>query len=182
MAMRGKLAVLALIALIILGLNVSQVLAANAVTYLGKTTWTATITDDTNSTKINQTFTVTGGISKVGDEFYLFQGYVMPNGDGPFVMSGSGFLNANTNTLEFTLSESQQHTSETWCDSGVMHVTIKTSDQSGSFYDIGHDFNPAVGQRVFDERYTAGTLALKGSPINLAPALAGAQQLLLLNQ
>jgi hypothetical protein len=178
MARRGKIAVLALTALIILGLSASQALAVNSVTYLGKTTWTATITDDTNSTKINQTFTVTGGISKVGDEFYLFQGYVIPNGDGPFVMSGSGFLNGTT--LEFTLSESQQHTSETWRDGGVMHVSIDKSTQNGTFYDIGHDFDQ--GGRTWDQRFTAGTLTLKGSPIPMAPALAASQELLLLNQ
>ena len=41
--MRGKIAVLALTALIIMRLSASQALAVNAVTYLGKTTWTATI-------------------------------------------------------------------------------------------------------------------------------------------
>lgn len=179
MAMRGKIAVLALTALIILGLSASQALAVNNVTYLGKTTWTATITDDTDATKKGGTFIVTGGISKVGDEFYLFQGYVISTPDGPFVMSGSGFLNGTT--LEFTLAESQKH-ADTWRDSGVMHVSIDTSKWTGSFYDIGHDFDTGTlgSTNHFDQRYTAGTLV--GSPINLAPALAGAQQLLLLNQ
>ena len=84
-------------------------------------------------------------------------------------MSGLGFLNGNA--LEFTLSESQQHT-DTWHDSGVMHVSIDKTTQGGTFYDIGHDFNtapPPPPGRVFDERYTAGTLALSGPPIIFNP-------------
>jgi len=161
--MKGKYSVLALTLVLILGLSSAQAQAASTPTYLGKTTWTATITDDTNSNKIGATFTITGGVTKVGDEFYLFQGYVIPNGDGPFVISGSGFLNVNT--LEYTLSESQWHTSETWRDSGVMHVSIDKTNQNGAFYDIGHDFDQ--GTRAWDQRFTAGTLSLSGSPIIL---------------
>jgi hypothetical protein len=176
MARRGKIAVLALTALIILGLSVSQVLAANAVTYLGKTTWTATITDDTSGH--TGTFTITGGISKVGDEFYLFQGYVLPNDDGPFVLSGSGFLNGTT--LVFTLSSSQEHPSKTHRDSGVMHFSIDKTALTGTFYDISTIFDNDA--RTFGQHYTAGDLTRTGPPIPLAPALAGSQQLLLLNQ
>lgn len=175
--MRAKIAVLALTALIILGLSASQGLAVNAVTYLGKTTWTAKITDDTDPSKIGGTFTITGGISKVGDEFYLFQGYVVDN-DGPFVLSGAGFMNGNT--LVFTLADSQNHTSKTHRDSGVMHVSIDKTTLNGTFYDISTIFEKDA--RTFGQHYTAGDLTLKGPPIPLAPALAGSQQLLLLDQ
>ena len=53
-------------------------------------------------------------------------------------------------TLIFTLSESQEHTSETWRDTGVMHLTINTSTQNGTLYDIGHDFD--TGTREFGQR------------------------------
>jgi hypothetical protein len=175
--MKRRIFILALTALLILGLSVAQALAVNSVTYLGKTTWTATITDDSKPNKIGLTFTLTGGVSKVGDEFYLFQGYVTAGTDGPFIISGSGVLIGNT--LVFTLSESQQHT-DTWRDGGVMHVEIDKTNQGGTFYDIGHDFNTNAGSRVFDQRYTAGTLKLSGSPIPVVSSLAP-QQLLLLN-
>jgi hypothetical protein len=177
--MRGKITVLVLTALMILGLSVSNALAVNAVNYLGKTTWTAEVTDDNILDKIGQSFTNTGGISKVGDEFYLFQGYITVGTDGPFIMSGSGIMVGTE--LVFTLSESQQHTSITWRDSGVMHVTINTSTQNGTFYDIGHDFDPDT--RQFDNRFTAGNLTLKGPAINLTPgASVGSTSLLLLEQ
>lgn len=178
--MRGKFAVLALTALIILGLSASQALAVNSVTYLGKTTWTIYIDDSyPDATKIGKSFTLTGGVSKVGDEFYLFQGYVASGTDGPFVLSGSGFL-MNGSTLVFTLSTSQQHTSEPYRDSGVMHVNIDKTSLNGTFYGLDNDFNTST--RTIDPfEYTAGTLTLSGPPIPMAPALAGSQQLLLLD-
>jgi hypothetical protein len=169
--MRGKIAVLALTALMILGLSVSNALAVNSVNYLGKTTWTAKITDATKAEDIGISFTVTGGISKVGDEFYLFQGYVTLSDDGPFVLSGSGFMNGTT--LVFTLSSSQKHTSNKWRDSGVMRVSINKSTLNGTFYDIGTDFN--TGTRVFGHRFTAGTLIRSGPPIPLNTSLAPLQ-------
>jgi hypothetical protein len=174
--MKGKIAVLALTLVLILGLSSSQVQAVSTPQYLGKTTWEITITDDTVEAKIGAKFTITGGVTKVGDEFYLFQGYVIPEGDGPFVVSGSGFLNGNT--LEFTLSESQYHTSETWRDSGVMHVSMDKTTQNGTVYDIGHDFDQ--GTREFDQRFTAGDLVLSGPPIIFNPgSLAPISSLLL---
>jgi len=175
--MKGRISVLVLTIVLILGLSVSIALAGSPVTYLGKTTWTLKITDADNPDRIGESVTVTGGISKVGDEFYLFQGYVTPDGDGPFVISGSGFLMNNT-TLVFTLAESQQHTSIPWRDSGVMHVSIDKATLNGTVYDIGRDFNPDTGARVFNERYTAGDLTLKGSPIPLNVSLAPLQLLL----
>lgn len=173
--MRMKISVLALTALIILGLSASQALAVNSVTYLGKSTWTATITDDNKASKIGLSFTITGGVSKVGDEFYLFQGYVTAGTDGPFVISGSGIMVGNT--LIFTLAESQEHTGSNWRDSGVMHVSIDKPTLNGTFYDIGHDFDK--GARTFDQRYTAGTLTRTGGPIPMASGLTAPQSLLL---
>ncbi len=173
--MKTRFLVLALTALLVLGMSITSALGIN-VTYLGKTTWTATIGYTTvTGVKAGDTFSITGGISKVGDEFYLFQGYVTSGTDGPFVISGSGFLMGNT--LIFTCSESQEHTGVNR-DGGVMHVTINKNDFSGTFYDIGHDFD--TGQATFNSRYTSGTLALSGSPIPMSTSLIP-QRLLLLN-
>ena len=173
--MKRKISILALTTLLLLGLSIAPALAASSVTYLGKTTWTATITESTVvGNNPGDTFTVTGGISKVGDEFYLFQGYVNPGTDGPFIMSGSGVLIGNT--IFFTASESQEHTGASR-DSGVMHLSINKTDLSGTFYDIGTDYDRV--QNKWNQRYTAGTLALAGSPIPLTSSLVP-QQLLLL--
>jgi len=174
--MKTRFVVLALTSLLILGLNITGALGTN-VNYLGKSTWTATVTQTTvQGVPVGTKFTITAGISKVGDEFYMMQGYVTTDTDGPFVISGSGFLMGTT--LIFTCSESQQHTGVNR-DSGVMHFSINKTDWSGSFYDIGHDYDTAQG--TFDSRYTAGTLVLSGAPIPLSSANFAVQQLLLQN-
>ena len=172
--MKKKFFVLALALLLVLGLSISNALAANNVTYLGKSTWTAKILDDTDISQLNVEFTVTGGISKVGDEFYLFQGYVTTGMSGPFIMTGSGVLIGET--LYFTLVESQQHAGDDR-DGGVMHVEINKTTQNGTFYDIGHDFN--ITSRAFSERYTSGTLTRTGSAIPLNVSVTPQQMLLL---
>ena len=169
--MRGKIAVLALTALMILGLSVSNALAVNSFNYLGKTTWTITITDSTMAGQKGQKFTITGGISKVGGEFYLFQGYVTVAGDGPFVISGSGYMTGTT--LVFTLSGSQKHigTNSTWRDIAVMNVSINKTTLNGTFFGISSDFN--TSSRLFDKWFNAGTLTRTGAiipfPTSLAP-------------
>jgi hypothetical protein len=173
--MKQRIFVLGTTLLLLLGLSIAHALAASSVTYLGKSTWTATITDDTDSGQIGATFSVTGGISKVGDEFYLFQGYVTTGMSGPFIMTGSGILIGDT--LYFTLVESQQHTGSDR-DGGVMHVEIDKTSQNGTFYDIGHDFNTT--SRAFSQRFSAGSLTRTGSPIPINASLAS-QQLLLLD-
>ena len=165
--MRRNIAVLILSSLIILMLSASNSLAGSSVSYLGKTTWTISITDSTKPSDIGMSGTITGGISKVGDEFYLFQGYIIVPGDGPVVMSGSGFVSGNTLTL--TLCESQYHTSSTWRDSGVTHVSVDKTTLDGTFYSIGYDFKTDPSDRKFDDRYSAGTLTRTGPviPVNI---------------
>jgi hypothetical protein len=167
--MRARIAVLAISSLIVLGLTSSNALAVS-LNYLGKTTWTFTITDSTKQSDIGGSATVTGAISKVGDEFYLFQGYVILPDDGPVVMSGSGFMMGNT--LEFTVSMSQNHTSNTWRDSSTGRLSLDRTTLNGTFYDIGHDFKTDPADRRFDGRYSAGTLTRSGPaiPLNASPA------------
>ncbi|MEW6658595.1 MAG: hypothetical protein AB1424_08025 [Thermodesulfobacteriota bacterium] len=178
--MKKKISVLTFAVLFILGLSIASPLDATLVNYLGKTTWLATITDHTTPSMIGQTFTITGGVSKVGDEFYLFQGYVTFAADDPIVLSGSGFQTGNT--LIFTMCMSQNHTTgstqQYWRDGGVVRASMDKTSQDGTFYDIGHDFNTST--RTFRERFTAATLTRTGSPIPLGAGLAP-QQLLLLD-
>ncbi len=184
--MRVKISVLALGVCLILGLSLSNALAINNVQYLGKTTWTMTIQHSTTGTPSGTQMQLAGGLSKAGDEFYLFQGCVTPDGDGPFVMSGSGFKSGSM--LYFTLSGSQDHetssSNSNWRDSGVMHVEVDTSKSpwSGKFYDIGQDFDTSTlgGTPKFDQRYTDGDVQLSSSPVPLSPSLVAPNNLLLL--
>ncbi len=100
-----------------------------------------------------------------------------PDNDGPFVLSGSGFMMGTTPV--FTLSESREHTSSSWRDSGVVHISLDKTTLNGTIYDIGHDYDKNA--KVFDERYTAGTLQHTGGVIPLTSTLLE-QQLLLLDK
>lgn len=164
--------------LLVLGLCIGDALAVSSVNYLGKTTWTVIITDDTDDAgNIGDTFTLTGGISRVGDEFYMFQGYVSLADDEPCIMTGSGVVVGNS--LLLTLSESQTHNDSAWHNSGVMHVALDRSSLNGTFYDISNAFNTTT--RHFHETFTSGTLSRTGPAIPLDVNLAP-QQLLLLEK
>jgi hypothetical protein len=169
--MKGKMAVLALTLVLILGLSSSQAQAASTPQYLGQTTWTAYINQSTDPENLNVSFPVTGGITKVGGNFYLFQGYVAPDGEKPFVLAGSGVI--INNRLLLNLSTTQDHSPGSWRDTGMMQVNLDTAAGqnylSGTFYEVGHDFNPSGGEEPFDQRFTGGTLTLSGLPINLNP-------------
>jgi hypothetical protein len=95
-------------------------------------------------------------------------------GDGPFVLAGGG--NLLNNKLYMTLTTSQLH-SDNNRDTGVMHVEINPADLSGSFYEIGHDYDR--GTTFFSERFTAGTIIRTGAPINLNPSSTASLSLLL---
>ena len=188
--MKVKISVLALTLILILGLSSSNVQAVSTPQYLGQTQWLVNITQ-TNQGPTDLSFPVNGGITKLGDNFYLFQGYVTETGgDNPFFLSGGGTL--INDQLIMTLSTSQKHLTDpqdqsVWRDTGVMQVTLNATHSSqpdtylcGSLYEIGHDYNAAVGQSAFDQRYTAGTLTLTGPQIPLnSSAGAGALSLLL---
>ena len=174
--MKSKFAVLALSSLIILISSASNSLGGSPVNYLGKTTWTFTITDSTDESEIGGSITCTGGISKVGDEFYIFQGYIIVPNDGPVVMSGSGFMSGNTLTL--TLCVSQFHTSNSWRDGSVLHISIDKTTLDGTFYEIGYDFNTDPDDRIFDNRYSAGTLTRTGPAVPFNKTLIPLQLLL----
>ena len=83
---------------------------------------------------------MTGAISKLGTNYYLFQGSVQAPGDNPFFLSGGGNMvtlpGAQTQTLVLTLNTSQRHTDapqqNSNRDTGVMHVEINPANFSGA--------------------------------------------------
>jgi hypothetical protein len=174
MKMKLKFSILLLTALLLLGLSTSTAFPFNSVNYLGKTTWTFTITDHTNTSDIGQSVTITGGISKVGDEFYQFYGYFDPN-NGPVLFTGGGVMIGDN--LIFTLTQTQEHTDSSWRDGAVIQITIDKSTQSGTFYSVGHSFNKTT--RTYGQYYGAGTVTRLGSPIPMSSVVVP-QNLLLL--
>jgi len=144
--------------------------------YLGQTTWTAHVThDESGPLPEPQTVTITGGITKMGDTYYSFQGYItMPDETNPRVMSGGGVLLEGQIIL--TCSASQLHPDGVR-DTGVLQVTLNQSDLSGSFFEIGQFF---VGYPdPIGNSFHAGPLFLTGPMIPLTSSLAVPLSLLL---
>jgi hypothetical protein len=194
--MRAKISLLVMIALLFLGMN-GNALAANSFNFLGESIWTTTITE-TEKGLINPnvppytpypTLTITGAISKLGSNYYLFQGVVQVEGDNPFFLGGAGTLVTlpdQTQKLVLTLNTSQRHVippppNQTMYsrDAGVMHVEINPADLSGTFYEVGHDY---VNNGGFSQRFSAGTLTRTGPMIPLTSSLAAPMSLLLLDK
>jgi hypothetical protein len=185
-AVMVKISVLALTAVLFLGLT-APALAGNSFNFLGETTWTVTIAESFPDPPPPFTITMRGGISKLGpNNYYLFQGVVQlpPEAqDKPFFLSGGGTLvsmpGAQTSTLVLTLNTSQLHVDagdSSNRDTGVMHVEINPSNLSGTFYEVGHDFDRVHHQ--FSERFTAGSLSTT-APFPLNPSATGSLGLLL---
>ena len=76
--MREKITVLILTALMILGLSVSTSLAGGSVMYLGKTTWTAQVTDDNKPEKIGVSSPLLVGSAKLATNSIYSRGTSLP--------------------------------------------------------------------------------------------------------
>jgi len=167
--MKVKISVLALIAMLFLCLT-APALASNSFNFLGETTWTVNQTESfPDGPQGILPVPMTGAISKLGPNYYLFQGYIQIPNDGPFFLAGSG--NIIGSTLYLTLSSSQKHTDvqgqPSFRDTSVIHCELNVSDLSGSFYEVGHDYDRVSTH--FSERFAAGTLTHSG-PFPLSPS------------
>jgi hypothetical protein len=170
MSVKGKISVLALTMMLILGMNPSQAQAAPL--YLGQTTWSILITEDTiDPFMVGTTLTLTGGITKVGGSYYLFQGTTM-YGSTRLVLSGGGILVNSQLILSVTESGESPEGDKS---NGVMHFTLNQSNLSGTMTDVQKG---RVGTG-FGQAYLAGTVTRTGPfiPLNLPPI--GALMLLL---
>jgi hypothetical protein len=174
--MKIRFLVCALTLVLVFGLSGFPAQAVSTPSYLGQTTWTGTITASTDSPEaLGKSFTITGGITRVGDIYYLFQGYRTVPQDNPHVFSGSGVLLNG----QLTLTCSSSHLSTDGDrNTDVMNITLNQSDLNGSFFAVGHHFTG-----TFEQNYNAGTLTRTGPAINLTPGvLVGPTSLLLLEK
>lgn len=128
--------------------------------FMGKYCWDLIITDDTTGLTLPATFILTTDIVKMGRASYSLIGYVTDSGDNPAIFSGVGQI--IDSTLYLSLIGSQRHLNGGWRDSSVLHAEINTSTLSGTFYDVGNDFNATTRARD-SSRYSAGTIEIATS-------------------
>jgi hypothetical protein len=175
--MKGKIAVLALTGLIFLGMTTSHALAANSFNFLGETSWAITINESFPSPPPPFAITMTGAISRLAPNYYLFQGSVVPPQeaqDNPIFLSGSG--NILNGKLVLTLNATQLHPGDNR-DTSILQVVLDPSDLSGTFYEVGHDYNR--GEQKFMDRFTAGTIGPANPFIPLNTTIVPQSMLLL---
>lgn len=167
--MKARISVLVLTALLFLGMSNSAAQAGNSFNFLGETTWTATVNEDQSGPITPKTLTMTGAISKLGPNYYLFQGVVqIPSPDNPLFLSGAG--NLVNGILVLTLNTSQQHSDSSnkagERDLDTMHAELDAA-LNGSFYSVEHGFDKV--SKNFTESFTGGILTRTAGNGSLNP-------------
>ena len=171
--MRVIVSTLVLTLALILGMVGSPARAASTPTYLGQSSWTLNIQyDDIDPDKVGTTVTLTGGLTKLGDNYYSFQGYIsnyFSDPLTPMVLTGGGAV--INGKLILTLSNSAPQLSFGDRDAGLMNLNLDTASNNylnGSFselHSVSLNNTPPFSQGVF-----AGTMTLTGNRIPLSPA------------
>ena len=162
MKMKMSVPVLALVIIFGVGIAAAQV---GTPSYLGQTTWSLLITDNTIDPQlIGQTLTLKGGITKVGDNYYLFQGTMLyGSSKSRKVLSGGGVLVGRK--LYLSVNESVQFPEDR--DVGVMHFILNKGNLNGNVTEIVHSVIPPNPSDPGKNHYFAGTLTRKGKRIPL---------------
>ena len=179
--MKVKIPVLALTLVLILGVGSFSAQASSIPSYLGKTTWNLYITEYTlDPSMAGKTLTLTGGITRVGDNYYLFEGtmpFVTAAGTTLMVLSGGGAL--VNSQLILSVSESTQFEGAiTDRGNGVMHFILNQSDLTGTITEVSILRLGTPAHTVFNG-YLAGNLTRTGPMVPLTQALGGSSLLLL---
>lgn len=133
---------------------------ASAQSFVGHYCWNFTVTDTTTNTPIPTTFSSQTDITSLGGTSYTVVGAATDPGDNPMTFSGFGYI--RDGKLYMDMIGSQVHLSGGWRDTSSIHATIDTATFTGTFFDIGVDFNVITRARD-SSRYSAGTIALAAS-------------------
>ncbi|HEY9073720.1 MAG TPA: hypothetical protein VIN67_06265 [Desulfobaccales bacterium] len=180
--MRSAISVMALMAALILGMSFSPAQAASTPSYLGQSAWTMNISNDgIDPDKVGTSVTLTGGLTKSGDNYYSFQGYIsnyFSSPATPMVLSGGGAI--INGKLILTLSNSAPQLADSDHDSGVMNVSLDTASNNylnGSFSEL--HFTCLNNAGPYEQGVFGGTMTRTGSAIPLSPAYNAPLSLLL---
>src|SRR6185369_917450 len=127
-------------------------------TYVGKVCLISTLTERQTGAVSAQQFAIELAVTNLGGNTYSVAGALVSPSDGPFVVTGSGTIVGNELYLNMTTSQSHS-LSHGWMDTGIMQTRLNLASMSGTFYEIGHDFD-RVGRTFDNSRYTSGTATL----------------------
>lgn len=137
------------------GLILMLPLAAGAQSYMGKVCVESTLTTRDQGPVTPEVFRVELDVTNLGGNTYSVAGGLLSPPDEPFVVTGHATLVGGA--LYFNMVGTQVH-ADGWVDTGINRTRLNLSDMTGTFHEIGHDYNRVT--RSYDTRYSAGTVAL----------------------
>jgi hypothetical protein len=141
---------------LLLGLMLLLPLLASAQSYVGKVCVVSTLTTRDEGPVTPEVRRMEFDVTNLGGTMYaLAGGLVVPPGE-PVVATGLATVVGND--LYFNTTVTQAH-ADGWVDTGINRTRLSLATLTGTFYEIGHDYNTIT--RTYDQnRYSAGTVQL----------------------
>ncbi len=132
-------------------------LLAGAQSYVGKVCLMSTVTErQAGPVTPPELFAVEVDVTNLGGTMYAIAGAVADLPDQPALVTGIATVIGGEMYMNMTLT--QAHT-DGWMDTGINRTKLNLATMTGTFYEVGHDFNTV--NRTFDNtRYTAGTVSV----------------------
>jgi hypothetical protein len=125
-------------------------------TYMGKVCMLVTVTERQTGAVSEPQRAIELDVTNLGGNTYAVAGAMATPPDQPFVVTGSGTIVGGELYLNMTATLTH---SDGWMDTGINQTRLNLANLSGTFYEIGHDFNRPG--RIFDNsRFSAGTATL----------------------
>lgn len=144
-------------AFMVWGMSVSPLWASQ---YLGEITWN--YVDD-----LGHSFTLKGGLSKMGGTYYSLQGQGNP-ATGTIIFSGGGTLVNNILMLSGSATMVETNENGEYHDPSVWRMDLDQS-YNGTMWMVTTWYNPAFSP-PFGNSYNTGTLTKTSGPANAALA------------
>ncbi len=137
--------------------------AVHAEGYMGKVCLLSTVTARETGPVTESPVVVTYDTNFLGGGAYALSGSVNIPGQ-PYIFTGYG--NQIGNILYMNITSTQLHPDpDNWHDAAVQQAKLNLATMTGTFYEIGHNFNPKLsGTQQWNESYTAGTITKTPCP------------------
>lgn len=141
------------------GLLMLLPLLAGAQSYMGRVCVVSTLTTRDVGPVTPEVKRIEFDVTHLGGSMYaLAGGLIVPPGE-PVVSTGLATVVGND--LYFNTTVTVAH-ADGWVDTGINRTRLSLSSMTGTFYEIGHDYNTIT--RTYDQnRFSAGTVQLSMS-------------------
>jgi len=127
-----------------------------AQSYVGKVCMISTVTTRQQGPVTPERFLLDFDVTNLGGTSYSVAGALLSPPDQPMVATGAGTVVGGDLYLNVVMTQAH---ADGWMDTSINRTRISLATMTGTFYEIGNDFNTVT--RVYDhDRYTAGTVEL----------------------